>query len=356
MHRGVDRRAFARGWGRTGAVAALVLAGCASAPGRHLVVSSTSGGRVAEPPGAERLIVPPTDPVTLAPPELPGSPPVPGNGGKAGSGATGTGVWSVVIGVDDYPGSGHDLAFARNDAADITAVLVRAGEAPEQRRVLLDGQASASAIRGALGWLVAHAGPSSTAVVYYAGHVRKLGPTTEAFVGADDQVVTDREVAQLLVPLRAARTWVVVAGCYGGGFTEVLAPGRILTAAAPANSLAYETATYHRSYLGEYLVHRGMLEGLGGPTVQSAFAYAYAALHHEHPGREPVELDDGGGPLVLDPAAGGRSTTSTTSTTSAASPRSPASSTTTTTPPSGGSPQSCLITTGYLAGCTSRTD
>jgi hypothetical protein len=180
-------------------------------------------------------------------------------------------------------------------------------------------------------------------VVFYAGHVRKLGPTTEAWVGSDGRVVTDAEVAQHLRPLRAARTWVVVSGCYGGGFTEVLAPGRILTAAAPANALAYETSTYQRSYFGEYLVHRGMLEGLGGPTVQSAFAYAAAVLHRDHPGREPVEIDDAAAPFGLGdaPPPPLASAPPATTTTTTAPP-----------PPPGGS-QHCVLTAGPLVRCTS---
>jgi hypothetical protein len=199
--------------------------------------------------------------------------------------------------------------------------------------------------------LVGHAGPDATAVFFYAGHVRKLAPTSEAIVGADGGLVRDVDVADHLRGLRARHTWLVVAGCYGGGFTEALAPGRILTAAAPANALAYETSTYHRSYLDEYLIRRGMLEGLGGPSVQSAFAYAADALRREHPDRLPVEYDDGTGPLVLrapslpPPRPQPRSSTTTT-----APPARPAPTTTSTTPPR--SQQQCIVTAGSWVRCT----
>jgi len=266
-------------------------------------------------------------------------------------------LWAVVVGISDYPGQSHDLAFARNDADDMVAVLRRAGQPASQRVTLTDGHASAGTIRAALDWLVAHADPSSTAVVYYAGHVRKLSSSTEALLAADGQVVTDADVAQHLAPLQARRSWIVIAGCYGGGFTEVLRPGRILTGAAPANSLAYETATYHRSYLGEYLVNRGMLQGQGGPTVQSAFAYATRELQREHPDRLPVQFDGGGGPLALSEgssSSGAAPSAAPPPTATATAPtRAPAPTTTTTAPPpsDGGS---CLLTAGSLVRCPDR--
>ena len=69
-------------------------------------------------------------------------------------------LWAVVVGISDYPGQSHDLAFARNDADDMVAVLRGAGQPEAQRVTLTDGHASAATIRAALDWLVAHAGPA----------------------------------------------------------------------------------------------------------------------------------------------------------------------------------------------------
>ena len=351
--RGVDLTAFARRWGRAGAVASVVVA-AACAPSGH----SRDGGRSAALPAAgdaEAPIAPPPAQFDGPPPAAPALPATLVAGPPALP-AGGAGLWSVVIGIGDYPGTSHDLAYTGNDAADMDAALARAGQPASQRVDLRDGQATGATMLRAFDWLVAHAGPDSTAVVFYAGHVRKLGGSTEALVGADGRVVSDREMAAHLAPLRASRTWIVMAACYGGGFTETLAPGRILTAAAPANSLAYETSTYHRSYLGEYLVHRGMLEGLGGPTVQSAFAYATEELRREHPNRMPVEFDQAGGPLTLGSgsfAASPRSSATTTVPPSSPSSSGPSTTTTTTTAPGSGSHQQCLITAGSLVRCSS---
>jgi hypothetical protein len=141
-------------------------------------------------------------------------------------------------------------------------------------------------------WLAANAGPDAVAVFFYAGHVRKLSSSTEAIVSADGDVVTDADLASHLAKLQAKRTWIGLAACYAGGFTELLGPGRALTAAAGANSLAYENESFGRSYMVEYMVRQGIIQGRSSPTVQASVAYAQSAIHRDYPGREPVELED----------------------------------------------------------------
>lgn len=339
----------ARSWGRAG-IAALALTACAPA----MTSSARPGGpwatampvaHVAQPPrvvtGA--LAVPGVATTASAPvPAL--APPAP----------SGTGVWGVVIGIDDYPGTSHDLRSARNDAVDMDAALARYGVPADHRIVLADGWATAADIGRALDWLVANAGPHATAVFFFAGHVRKLGPSTEALVGADGGLLRDTELAARLAGLRAARTWLVVAGCYGGGFTEALAPGRILTGAAPADRLAFESPTFHRSYLVEYLVRRAMLDGRASASVEAAFAWATTAIAREHPGRQPVQFDEVPGALTLGPAPGPPPPAPAPAARSG--PRrgaAPAPTTTTTTPPPEEG-RSCILTLGSTVRCPDR--
>ena len=363
MSRGVGSPASGRRWGRAGVVVLALLGACgptvtASAPatGRSVGaddhVEAPTGARWA--PAADDAVIPPApeafDGVPAAavapPPQLiPLAPPVP----------TGQGVWAVIVGIDDYPGSAHDLRSAVNDAGDMDAALARYGVPPEQRVRLTDGQADAATIERGLDWLTAHAGPDATAVFFYAGHVRKLSARTEAIVGADGRLVADTDVARHLDGLRARRTWLVIAGCYGGGFTEALAPGRILTAAAAADQLAYESPDLHRSYLVEYLVRRGMLEGQADRSVEAAYAWASAALRRDHPDRMPVQFDDAPGELSLGvppPLVPARP---------APTNATPRPSTTTTAPPSGSSgrstptsQQECILTVGSTVTCSPR--
>ena len=249
----------------------------------------------------------PSDTVIAPPPEhfdgpaATAAPPASLASGRFGKVAPSGGTWAVMIGINNYPGSNHDLRSAVADANDVDEALSRMGVPSDHRLVIRDGQATAGVITMAADWLVAHAGPDAVAVYFYAGHVRKLASSTEAIIAADGRAVTDATLGEHLRPLRAAHAWIGIAACYGGGFTETLAAGRILTAAAGANSLAYENASFGRSYMVQFMVREAMIDQRAPGSVQDAFVYARAAIAKDHPGREPVQLDRHNGPLSLRP-------------------------------------------------------
>jgi len=220
-----------------------------------------------------------------------------------------SGTWAVMIGIDDYPGTRHDLRSAVADAGDVNEALRTMGVPGDHRLLIRNGQATAETIRTSIEWLNAHAGPDAVAVFFYAGHVRSLGGGTEAIVAADGVTLPDHEVASLLDGLQARRAWIALAACYAGGFTEVLGPGRVLTAAAPAGAIAYENEQFGRSYLVEYMVRRGLIEGRSGSsTIEGTFAWARAEIARDYPHRVPVQYDEAPDELDLRPGAG--STTS----------------------------------------------
>ncbi|MHB8669578.1 MAG: caspase family protein [Acidimicrobiales bacterium] len=211
-----------------------------------------------------------------------------------------SGTWAVVIGIDHYPGGGNDLQSAVNDADAVDSALAQYGVPADHLLTLQDGTATAANIERATDWLVARSGPESAAMFVYSGHVLKLSSDTEALVGSDGRLVTDTDLARHLSGLTARRTWIMIDGCYGGGFTEALAPGRILTAAAPADDLAYENESLGHSYLVEYMVVQGLIDRRApGTTLDAAFAWAHDAIARDYPGREPVQIDDGAGDLDL---------------------------------------------------------
>lgn len=209
------------------------------------------------------------------------------------------GTWAVVIGINDYPGSSDDLYSAVNDANDVAAALGNFGVDSEHLLVLRDGQVNSHTLLDSVNWLAANAGPDAVAVFFYAGHVRKTSAGNEEIVTSNGSAVSDSQLASALSRVRANRSWVGIAACYGGGFTEVLRPGRVLTAAAGANSLAYENSDIGRSYMVEYMVRQAMLNNRASATVQTAFNYAVDRISHDRPGREPVEFDHSDGALDL---------------------------------------------------------
>ena len=214
---------------------------------------------------------------------------------------TADGTWAVVIGVNDYPGSRYDLRSAVNDAEDVNRALAGMGVPADHRLVLTDGQVTRRTMQQAAEWLVARAGPDAVAVFFFAGHVRKLAAGTEAMIGADGRPMSDGELAAALSRLPARRAWIGIAACYGGGFTEVLAPGRVLTGAAGANEPAYENSSFSRSYMVEFMVRQGMIEGRASQSVQAAYDYARGVLAQRYPNRQPVQFDQLGAPLELRP-------------------------------------------------------
>jgi hypothetical protein len=230
------------------------------------------------------------------------------------SGPKDGGVWAVVVGIDDYPGTDADLRAAVADARDVDSALAAYGVPANHRLVLVDKQATADNIRGALAWMAGRTSVDSTAVFFYSGHVRQVAgdpdhdgeAIDEAIVASDGENVYDGQVADLLRNMDAKAAWLGIAACYGAGFDDALAPGRILTAAAGENDVAYENSSLGHSYMVEYMVRRAMLQGRAPASVQDAFAWARAQIAHDYPNRQPAILDRSRGPVVL-----GRPTTAT---------------------------------------------
>ena len=222
------------------------------------------------------------------------------------------GVWAVVVGIDDYAGTDADLRAAVADAKDVDSALAAYGVPASHRLMLLDQQATADNVRGALTWMANRASADSTVVFFYSGHVRQVAGDAdrdgevidEAIVAADGDNVFDGQVADLLHGIEARSAWIGVAACYGAGFDDALAPGRILTAAAGENDVAYENSSLGHSYMVEYMVRRAMLQGKAPSSVQDAFAWARAQIARDYPNRQPAILDRSRGPVVL-----GRATT-----------------------------------------------
>ena len=213
----------------------------------------------------------------------------------------------MIVGIDDYPGTDADLKAAVADARDVDSALAAYGVPASHRLLLLDSQATGDNVRAGLTWMTGRASAESTAVFFYSGHVRKVAgdpshdgkAIDEAIVGSDGDNVYSGQVAGILRSLESRSAWLGIAACYGGGFDDALAPGRVLTAAAGENDVAYENSSLGHSYLVEYMVRRAMLQGKAAGSVQDAFAWAKAQIARDYPNRQPVIIDRSRGPVVL---------------------------------------------------------
>jgi hypothetical protein len=270
-----------------------------------------SRGLLATPPTTSPVPAAPPTPLVAAPapapPARPAPAPVQVETRAARSDAVRTlppghgGTWAVVLGVDDYGGSG-DLHAGVADAIEVESTLLDAHVPGENILALHNRDVTPRTIQLAADWLVDHVGEDGLAVFVWAGHIRALDHDTEALVTSDGSTVTDATLADHLRGLRARRSWFLIAGCYGGGFTEILGPGRLLTAASDEGSEAYENSFLGHSYVVEYVVRRGIHRRESTRVVSGAVSWAQAAIRRDHPGREPVGYVSGPvEPFVLGP-------------------------------------------------------
>jgi hypothetical protein len=261
--------------------------------------TSTIAGPDPDPePAAAAPPEPPTPPVTEPPPPPTTLPEV----DDAVAAADPERLWVVSIGIDDYPGERFDLSAADDDAIAVTDAFANLGVPADHMYELLNGAATVEGVLGAVDWLVEHAGADDTAVFFYAGHVREVGHDTEVLVTSEGGWIADWFLASRFDDLASDDAWFAIAGCYGGGFIELLGPGRILTAAAPDGELAYESSALGRSYMVEYLFGRAIAQRAVVPTVQAAVAWANERLAADHPEHTLWHQDEAGHVVSLDGA------------------------------------------------------
>jgi tetratricopeptide (TPR) repeat protein/uncharacterized caspase-like protein len=103
-------------------------------------------------------------------------------------------TWALVIGVSKYPKlpGGQQLQFADRDAEAFTEALKKTGVPQENIRTLTGQQATASAIRSALGnWLARSASPDDRIYIFFSGHGLVEKEFGESYFLAHDSDIKD---------------------------------------------------------------------------------------------------------------------------------------------------------------------
>src|SRR5215510_10500819 len=82
-------------------------------------------------------------------------------------------TWAVAIGISKYqklPG-GQQLQFAEHDASLFVDVIQKRGVNPQNVKLLTGADATAAAIKSAIGnWLARSASPLDTVLIFFSGH------------------------------------------------------------------------------------------------------------------------------------------------------------------------------------------
>jgi hypothetical protein len=138
-------------------------------------------------------------------------------------------TWTVLVGVLEWTSSAYKR-FPKHSRQDVVfdQTLKAWGVPDRQRRLLLDGEATKSAIVDALRDTVRAARPGDTVVFYYAGH--GSGPATDASLAPYDADFDTRssilrvdELASILSSLRSASVLLTADCCFSGALASAAA-------------------------------------------------------------------------------------------------------------------------------------
>ena len=143
--------------------------------------------------------------------------------------------YALLIGIDDYPGTGSDLRGPVDDANLIRDALIDRYDFPEENIVLLtDEEATREGIANAFVRHLGQAGPDGVAVFYYSGHGTQIGqnigltqPLDPEPDGTDEglyvwgltnesSIILDEELGYLAEQLPSNRTLLIVDACFSG--------------------------------------------------------------------------------------------------------------------------------------------
>lgn len=230
----------------------------------------------------------------------------------SGAPAQGDDKWALIIGIDEYQKPTRPTVGGVGDARAFQQLLSRNGWRPDRVRVLTNADATASAIRAGMQWLVDNCGPSSYCVFHYSGHTKQMNNAggneglREYLWSVDNQFISDEEFAGYMRRLNSY-AWIDISACEAAGFDNgVSSPRRLFTAASQESEKGFEDPSWRQSIWTGLLVDRGMLQGQadanGDGNVSLAEAIPFATQ------RAPLETS-GQSPGPQHPyAAGGQET------------------------------------------------
>ena len=156
------------------------------------------------------------------------------------TGGSSDGKYALLVGIDDYPGTGSDLNGPVEDARIIYRALTqRFGFDPANIVVLNDSDATRENIANGVVQHLGQAGPDGVAVFFYSGHGTQIGanigltgrldpePRGEGDEGiyiyghnAESSVILDEELGFLIESIDAGRALVMVDACFSGEITR----------------------------------------------------------------------------------------------------------------------------------------
>lgn len=181
---------------------------------------------------------------------------------------------ALIVGVLDWKNNLTPYSTRHRKDQELHDLLVRRGTPAEHIALLLDEEATAARIRGAVSRSARAAGPGTTLLVYYAGHGMPLGAADFCFapydLALDDLAGTGwslRELGEILArEFRGERVLLCADCCYSGGLGIVV--DRLAEAGIAAAHLT--SASCANTSTSNWTFTQSLIDGLSGESLVDA--------------------------------------------------------------------------------------
>ena len=181
--------------------------------------------------------------------------------------------YAILIGISDYPGTANDLQYSDDDAQDIgNALITLYGYSSDNIHLLLDLDASFTAIQDAINDIKSKAVAGDEIVFFFSGHGTKgkaddgdKEKIDEAIVSHDGNpagsliYIWDGQLRDWFAGFNTSRIIFIFDSCLAGGMTDLKGTNRIINMACSENGVSYEGGSWQNGQFTYFFVDQGML-------------------------------------------------------------------------------------------------
>ena len=217
--------------------------------------------------------------------------------------------YAILVGISDYPGTANDLQYSDDDAQDIyNALITLYGYSQDNIHLLLDMDASFTAIRDAIDDIKSEAVAGDEVLFFFSGHGANgkaddadKEKIDEAIVSHDGNPsgslieIWDGELRDWFADFNTSRIIFIFDSCLAGGMTDLQATGRVINMACSERGVSYEGGLWENGQFTYFFVDQGMMAGQADRydhdnnaispdvTIEEAFDYAKANCQMQKP-------------------------------------------------------------------------
>lgn len=220
--------------------------------------------------------------------------------------------YAILVGISDYPGTANDLQYSDDDAQDIrNALITLYGYSSDNIHLLLDLDASFTAIQNAINDIKSKAVAGDEVVFFFSGHGTKgkvddgdKENIDEAIVSHDGNpsgsliYIWDGQLRDWFADFNTSRIIFIFDSCLAGGMTDLKGTNRIINMACSESGVSYEGGLWQNGQFTYFFVEQGMSEGQADRydhdndsilpeatdvVVEEAFDYAKANCQMQKP-------------------------------------------------------------------------